>query len=418
MILESRARVMLASRPGKESDRHDVLRQAIDQLNLAERIGDHVPSALFDERAGYYAELGEAAAAARERRLAALARPATCHDWTILATTRLAGGDPGAAEDALRRALRLDCTAFWAWFMMGHCHYAQGRFLEAAGDFSACTVQGPQFAWVHFNRGLALSRAGLLDAARDAYDFALRTDPAFAEALVNRALVNLELNQLERALDDLSRAIEMGRDDMAVLAARGEALARLGRVDEARRQFQALLADDPDNAVVRVARAMTRLRTDPGGARADLEQVLWKDPRHAAANYGMALLVRADDPARAVRHLDVALDADPHLADALQLRALVRARLGDPATLDDDDRLLKVPTARRYYNAACAVAVYAEKAHEPRQLPHALELLTRAVDLGFPAAEAAGDPDLAPLRGQPSFRRLTAGRRSHAGRPG
>ena len=66
--------------------------------------------------------------------------------------------------------------------MLGHCHYAQGRFLESSGDFSACTVQGPQFAWVHFNRGLALARAGQLEAARDAYDFALRTDPTFAEA--------------------------------------------------------------------------------------------------------------------------------------------------------------------------------------------------------------------------------------------
>ena len=123
--------------------------------------------------------------------------------------------------------------------------------------------KGSQFAWVHFNRGLALARAGLLDAARDAYDLAIRTDPAFAEAMANRAMVNLELNRLEPVLDDLSRAIALGRDDVAVLAARGEALARLGRLDEAQRQFQALLADDPDNAAVLVARAMTRLRTDP-----------------------------------------------------------------------------------------------------------------------------------------------------------
>ncbi len=159
---------------------------------------------------------------------------------------------------------------------------------------------------------------------------------------------------------------------------------------------------------------MTRIRTDPRGARDDLEHVLRLDPRHAGANYGMALLVRVDDPKRALGHLDTALDSDPNLVDAIQLRALVRARLGDPAALDDVDRLLKIPTAGRYYNAACAVAVFAGKANEPRQLPHAMELLTRAVDLGFPAAEAANDPDLAPLRDRREFRRLKTRRASAA----
>ena len=262
--------------------------------------------------------------------LADLARPGTSHDWTLLGTAFLEAGDPAAAEDALRRALRLECTSFWAWFMIGHCHFAQARYAEAAGDFSACTAPGPQFAWAHFNRGLALARAGLLDPARDAYDQALRIDPEFAEALVNRALVELELNQVDPALADLTMAIELGRHDAAILAARGEALARIGRTTEAVRQFDAILADDPDNAVVRVARAMTRLGTDPRGARADFERILARDPRQAAAHYGMALLVRSDDLRGARKHLDIALDADPHLIDAIQLRALVRRGSASP----------------------------------------------------------------------------------------
>jgi serine/threonine protein kinase/tetratricopeptide (TPR) repeat protein len=406
LMLEARARVRLASRSGTEADRMEAIRRAVARLDMAGQLADHLPAALYRERARYQSQLGHASLAERDQKLAALTRPATSHDWTLLGTAMLAAGDPSAAEDALRQALRLECTSFWAWFMIGHCHFAQARYTEAAGDFSACTALGPQFAWAHFNRGLALARSGLLDPARDAYDQALRLDPEFTEAMVNRALVELELNRVESALADLSMAIRLGRHDAAILAARGEALARLGRTTEAERQFAAILSADPDNALARVARAMTRLGTDPKGARADLERVLARDPRHAAAHYGMALLIRPHDPTAALKHLDIAIDADPHLIDAIQLRALVRARLGEPSALDDVDRLLKIPTARRCYNAACAVAVYAVKAHQPRQLAHALELLTRAVDLGFPAAEAVDDPDLAPLRGLPDFERL------------
>ena len=74
----------------------------------------------------------------------------------------------------------------------------------------------------------------------------------------------------------------------------------------------------------------------------------------------MARLTRTSDPQGALKHLDAALESDPHLVDAVQLRALVRARLGDRAMLDDVDFLVKAPTAQRLYNAACALAVYAE----------------------------------------------------------
>jgi hypothetical protein len=167
-----------------------------------------------------------------------------------------------------------------------------------------------------------------------------------------------------------------------------------------------VLAREPDDLVARVARGITRVRTDRAGAKSDFTQVLERDPRHAAAHYGMALVTRGDDPRGALRHLDAALDTDFNLIDAVQLRALVRARLGDRAALDDVDRLIESSTAHRLYNAACAVALYADKAPDARQLPHALELLGRALKGGFPAAEAAADPDLVALHRMPAFSQL------------
>ena len=109
---------------------------------------------------------------------------------------------------------------------------------------------------------------------------------------------------------------------------------------------------------------------------------------------------------RALEYLNRALETDPNLIDAVQLRALVRARLGDPAALDDVERLVESPTAHRLYNAACAVAVFSEKAPNRRLLSHSLDLLARALKAGFPTADVASDPDLSSLHSLPEFTKL------------
>jgi len=412
IMLDARAGVLLARQSGREEDRRQAIARAIARLDHAERIAPAPPSALFTERARYHAALGETELAQRDRRRSLQIAPSTCHDLTLLATSLLSAGDRGRAEETLKQALRVDVTSFWAWFVLGHCHFAQGRFVEAAGDFAACAVRGPKFGWVHFNRGLALARAGRPLEARYAYDRALELDPNFAEALVNRAMVELELDQSDLAQRDLLLSLKLGRDDLVALAALGETWARMGRRADAERYFAGLLARNADSLVVRVARGFTRITTDPTGARSDLSVALGQDPRHAHALYGMALLTRAADLRKALGYLDRALDSDPNLIDAQQLRAIVRARLGERAALDDVERLLESPTPHHLYNAACALAIYSDKAHYPRLIPHALELLDRALASGFPAAEAAADPDLKPLHQSPEFKRLVT-RKAH-----
>ena len=136
----------------------------------------------------------------------------------------------------------------------------------------------------------------------------------------------------------------LGRDDLIVFAALGETWARLGRRDESESYFASLLEKDQTNMVVRIARGITRIAVDPDGAEADFLEALEQDDRNAQAHYGMALLVRKADLRKALDHLDRALDSNAELIDAVQLRALVRARLGERGALDDVDRLIESPT--------------------------------------------------------------------------
>lgn len=403
LVLEARGEVKLAERGGTTEDLQRVLGRAIARLDQAERLGANLPSALYSERARYLAAMGDVQGAARDRDRAARQDNSSSQDLTLLGSSLVAAGDAAAAESVLRTAIARDVTSLWAWFAMGHCHFAQGRYLEAAGDFSACVARGPDYAWNHFNRALALARAGRTLDAKLAYDRALELDPDLHQARVNRALVELELGQPERALADLSAAVAAGRRELGTLAALGETLARLGRLSEAESTFRDLLAQNPDDAIVLVARGMTRLKRDPQSARRDFETVLKHDPRCAAAHYGLARLIRAQDRRAAIAQLDLALQLDPNLVDALQLRALERARLGDPAALDDVELLVKAPTAHRFYNAACALALYADAKADPRPLDRAIGLLELAFKSGFPVAEAAADPDLEALRARPQF---------------
>jgi serine/threonine protein kinase/tetratricopeptide (TPR) repeat protein len=404
----ARASIMLATDRGSEGDLRKAYKAALASLDRAERIAPAVPAALYAERALYHARLGEAELAQADSQMAASIVPTTCHDLTLLGSTLLARGDHVRAEEALRQALKLDQTSFWTWFLLGHCHYAQRRFLESAGDFSVCAVRGPTLSWAHFNRGLALAKAGRLKAAQDAYDNALTIEPDFPEALVNRALVELELNQLDAAQADLERAIAKGRDDVAVLAALGEIFARQGRRDAAEQYFASLLARDPSNLVVLSARGILRSSDDPEAARSDLTKALAIDPRNAHAHYGMAILTRPSDPHAALKHLDASIESDPNLTDALQLRALVRARLGRREALDDVDRLVESPTSLRLYNAACAIAIYGRESGDRRPLRHGLELLARALESGFSPQDAAADPDLQAMRTLPEYAQLLA----------
>jgi eukaryotic-like serine/threonine-protein kinase len=268
----------------------------------------------------------------------------------------------------------------------------------------------PAFAWPHLNRGVVLARAGRLPDARAAYESALAANPRFIEALVNRGLVCLELDDLAQAERDFNRAVALGRRDLPLLIARAELKARLGQRAPAQRDYVELLSRHPKDAALLVAYGFFLLSEPGDSARGDaalsFKRALELDPRQARAHLGLAYLRRGADPSAALAEANLALDADPDCADALQLRALLRARLGDRGALADVDLLIRSPTPHRLYNAACALAVLAKTDSNPELISRSLDLLHRAIDSGFPAARLAQDPDLSILKNRVEFKNM------------
>lgn len=413
--LEARARIVVAERTGSTTEVRGALQRGVAWLDRAERLDPRPPASLYEDRARYHAALDLGDRAARDRALAARIPPVSSRDFYLLGTSLLATGQPDRAELLLSRAVSVEAPRFWAWFALGICHFDQGRYPDAAHDFSVCTTLAPGFAWPHLNRGLALARSGRLPEARVAYDRALELDGNFAEALVDRALACLELDDPGQALRDLDRALALDRHPPSIQAARAEALARLGRHAEAERAFAAVIDANPDDPMLPVARGYSRLSRDPAGAGADFARALGLDPKNARAHLGRAHLLRRDDPRTALAEVETALSIDPDFLDALQARALLRARLGDPGAEADVYCLLQAPTPQRFYNAACALALLSRSAANHRLVPRAIDFLRHALDAGLTPKLLAEDTDLDALREFPQFSDLCD--QYHAPRP-
>jgi eukaryotic-like serine/threonine-protein kinase len=412
ILLEVRARVALIKQSEPELKRRQLYERGIQRLEQARAIDPQLPAAFYHDRARLLSALGREDEAARDRSRAGQMTLRSARDHYLLGTFLLAQHQPDRAEVSLSRAVALNPRQFWTWFALGICHSDQGRHSDAAADFGACTILVPQLAWPYLNRGLALSRSGRLTEAVAAYDHALELDDEFAEAWVDRGLALLELGHPEPALADLERAIALNVRAPAVLASHAEALARAGRHADAEASFSEAIRSSPSDPTLVVARGFSRLGRDQTSAAADFSQALEMDPRCARACLGKAHLVRAQNPRAALAQVERALLIDPEFGDALQLRALIRARMDDTGAESDVERILRVPTPQRLYNAACAMSLLTRNQGRPRCTSLALVYLRRAKEAGLLLDRIAEDPDLAPLKNTPEFARLLASTRS------
>jgi tetratricopeptide (TPR) repeat protein len=389
------------------AQRHDraafewVVAHGVAWLNWAEALTPEPSPALLELRSEFEEQLGLTAEAKRDRERVKDLPARTARDCLARGIVLLGQGRAADAEPLLARAAVEDPTNYWVWFNLGLCRSDLGRHLEAACHYATCTALQPDFSWGYLNQGSELARMGRFDEALTAYDRALAVNPDFRDALFNRGLLRLEKGQAAAAEADLQRARKLGMAGPDMLAGIAEALDRLGKHEESERLFNEALVRHPDAPHLLLGRGALMVRRDPARAKADFQAALALDPHLARAYLGLAQAARTEgEPTEAVlKHLDRALAEDPDLLDAVELRALVRARLGRREALDDVARLVDRPDPRRLYNAVCAVALLARD--DPKLVPRGRDLLKRALRAGFPSSEAERDPDLDVLREAP-----------------
>jgi tetratricopeptide (TPR) repeat protein len=104
----------------------------------------------------------------------------------------------------------------------------------------------PDYVDEAFDQAERLRAAGHFESARRLYRMVLAEWPDFAPAQVGLSVCTLNLGDLEDALDELRRAVDLDPGNPAYRADLAQALSILGRHDEAREQLRRAQRDSID----------------------------------------------------------------------------------------------------------------------------------------------------------------------------
>jgi dienelactone hydrolase len=243
--------------------------------------------------------------------------------------------------------------------------------------------------------------------------------------LLAEAIGWLELQAMRRGTRARDEALIRERYDADVAAAKAldaQPLAQLRRYEAIARTFDGLLPLDGVRATIGVLSAKPEIARALGDERRDDD---FEASSRAKMPGAINAFVHADPPlpATVLAH-ELDLDHLHALAAEQTSRGLTARRLLETIAAQVSNRLPRDLMARREYGLAAAIFDVACNIHparfdlhynracalaQARRRREALNALERAVAAGFRDADhAAGDPDLAPLHGDPRFAGLVA----------
>src|SRR6266496_2931178 len=282
------------------------------------------------------------------------------------------GDKAGAAAD-FKRARQLDPHLVSEESSADPIDHGIAKGNEKESPASAGTVED------FFNRAGAKKAVGDLDGAIADYDRAIQLDPKDAAIYNNRGLAKQEKGDLDAAIVDFNRAIQLNPKDAVACGNRGSAKRDKGDLDGAILDYNRGIELNPKYASAYYNRAYAKqTKGDIDGAVADYTRAIELNPKDPVAynDRGVARQ-REDDFHGAIADFNHAIKLNPKYAAAYANRGNAKAQYDDwDGAIADLDRAIKL-------DSKAAVAYY-ERAYARRQKKDAAGALadyTRAIEL-------------------------------------
>jgi tetratricopeptide (TPR) repeat protein len=234
------------------------------------------------------------------------------------------GDKAGAAAD-FKRARQLDPQLVSEESSADSIDHGIAKGNEKESPASAGTVED------FFNRAGAKKAAGDLDGAIADYDRAIQLDPKDAAIYNNRGLAKQAKGDFNAAIADFNRGIELNPKDAVAYSNRGNTKRDKGDLDGAILDYNHSIRVNPKYAYAYYDRGLAKKqKSDLDGAIADYNRVIELDPKFAKAfcDRGVAKR-RKGDLQGAISDYDRTIEIDPKYAIAYLNRGNVRDEKGD-----------------------------------------------------------------------------------------
>jgi serine/threonine protein kinase/Tfp pilus assembly protein PilF len=409
VLLASVARVQAES--GDRNRRADGLHSALELNRLAESccLEGRGPLMLRHQRDTLTRLLDPAAKVASVSELPPSASP-TARDSCMLAQDLMERGHLHEAGVLWRQATRQNPQVLWGWAGLAAYHENLEQYEQAAASYSTCIALMPTFSWLYFKRGTAYLHTKHYQEARVDLDRFLTDQPDAVEGYINRALAFQGLDQHPSAIDDLTKAIDLGTTETRVYFIRALSQTRLGNMSAAQKDEEQGKKLQPSDELSWVVRGLAKLPSDPKGALADFDEALSANPRSldGLQNKASVLSEQLGQTAEAVQVLNKQLELYPDCVPARAGRGVLLGRLGKrkEAIQDAEACLHRDIQPATLYQVAGIYALTSKQDLEDRQ--QAFLLLNCALDRGYGADLLSIDTDLNSIRDLPDFHRLLA----------
>ena len=269
-------------------------------------------------------------------------RPQDANAWRVLAEIKGQIGDAAGALEAQRRTALLAPADLEALLSLSEAYQKAGRKAEAAVELEKAAQLRPADSalWLRLARlyGELEDRPSLLKV----YQHLTKALPHNPDLDYNLAVLLMEMERYEPALESLAIAAQAKPQDREVARLILEAYLRLGRMDQALKQAQALLKDQPAQAAIleRVYAGLARER--PQAVAGLLDQALATNPKQANLyQLRAALALDREDTAAALKALALGVKNLPDdLGLQLKLAGLHEAAGQEQKAMQAYERIL------------------------------------------------------------------------------